>query len=110
LTDLPCPTCQSPLNLRNGVRGPWLGCSRFPKCRGRGKWNELDPAKRADLEKQLAAHEKANPTPIIRTMSGKALTDAKGKPLPDAPTVDQLGGKGNSGEPTDPEPAEEVSV
>ena len=109
LTDLPCPTCQSPLNLRNGVRGPWLGCSRFPKCRGRGKWNELDEAKRAELEKALAAHEKANPTPIIRTMTGKPLTDAKGKPLNDAPTVEQLGGKGG-GEPTEPEPAEEVSV
>ncbi|MFN0132063.1 MAG: type I DNA topoisomerase [Phycisphaerales bacterium] len=93
LTDLPCPTCESPLNLRGGLRGPWLGCSRFPKCRGRGKWAELDEAARAKLEKLLAEHEKANPIPIIRTMTGKALTDAKGKPLPDAPTADVLAGK-----------------
>ncbi|MBL9030671.1 MAG: type I DNA topoisomerase [Phycisphaerae bacterium] len=92
VTELPCPTCQAPLNLRGGVRGPWLGCSRFPKCRGRGKWAELDDATRAKLEQALAEHEKANPIPIIRTMEGKALTDAKGKPLPDAPTVDALAG------------------
>jgi DNA topoisomerase I len=87
-TPLMCPLCQDrPLYLRGGARGPWLSCSGFPKCRGRGKWAELPPEQRADLEKQLAAHEKANPVPVIRTMSGKALTDAKGKPLPTAGVV-----------------------
>ncbi|MBX3385812.1 MAG: type I DNA topoisomerase [Phycisphaeraceae bacterium] len=90
LTDLPCPKCQSPMNLRNGIRGPWLGCSRFPKCRGRGKWAEVPEAQRKTLEEQLVAHEKAHPVPIIKTLGGKPLTDAKGKPLPDAPRVDQL--------------------
>ena len=89
-TELPCPTCEAPLNLRSGVRGPWLGCSRFPKCRGRGKWTELDEAARARLEKQLEALERANPVPVITRLDGRALTDAKGKPLPDAPTVDGL--------------------
>ena len=84
-TDVPCPTCEAPLALRGGARGPWLSCSRFPKCRGRGKWGELPEEKRAALETALAEHELKNPIPIIRTMSGKALTDAKGKPLPDAP-------------------------
>ncbi len=100
LTDLPCPTCQSPMNLRNGLKGPWLGCSRFPKCRGRGKWAEVDEKKRQELEKALEAHEKANKSPIVKTMSGKALTDTKGKALAEAPTVDQLGGAGGEGEPT----------
>ncbi|MEM1330481.1 MAG: DNA topoisomerase [Planctomycetota bacterium] len=90
-TDLPCPICESPLNLRSGVRGPWLGCSRFPKCRGRGKWAELDDAKKAELESALATHEKAHPVPIIvRYSDGTPLTDAKGKPLNDAPLVDEL--------------------
>ncbi len=92
LTDLPCPTCESPLNLRDGLKGPWLGCSRFPKCRGRGKWAELPEAKRAELEKALSEHAKAHPIPIIKTLDGKPLTDASGKPLKDAPTIDQLGG------------------
>lgn len=28
-----CPTCGSPLRLRNGRRGPFVGCSGFPRCR-----------------------------------------------------------------------------
>lgn len=90
-TDLPCPTCEAPLNLRNGVRGPWLGCSRFPKCRGRGKWTELEDDKKAELEKALEAHEKAHPVDtIVRYTDGSALTDKIGKPVKEAPSVDQL--------------------
>ena len=89
-TELPCPKCESPLNLRDGVRGPWLGCSRFPKCRGRGKWAELPEDQRTALTKRLENHQRSNPIPIIRTLDGKALTDEKGKPLADAPTVEQL--------------------
>lgn len=89
-TELICPTCKTrPLYLRGGVRGPWLSCSGFPKCRGRGKWAELPEAERAKLEKAFAAHEKANPAAIIRTMSGKPLTDSHGKPLADAKPVGQ---------------------
>ncbi len=90
VTDLECPNDGGMLNLRNGVRGPWLGCSNFPKCRGRGKWAELDDAKKAELEAALAEHDKAHPIPIITTLDGTPLTDAKGKPLKDAPTVDVL--------------------
>jgi len=98
ITELPCPTCQSPLNLRNGLKGPWLGCSRFPKCRGRGKWADLPEDQRKALEKQLVAHDKANPVSIIKTMDGKALTDERGKPLATAPTVDVLAGKSSEPE------------
>ena len=89
-TELPCQTCDSPLNLRNGARGPWLGCSRFPKCRGRGKWAGIEEQEKSELEKQLAAHEKKHPVITITRMDGKALTDAKGKPLPESPKVDEL--------------------
>lgn len=81
LTDLPCPKDQKPLVLRNGVRGPWLSCSNFPKCRGRGKWAELPDAVREHWEKALAEHEKQHPVPIIRDLEGNPLTDAKGKPI-----------------------------
>ncbi len=90
VTDIPCPKCQSPMNLREGIRGPWLGCSRFPKCRGRGKWADVPEARQKQLEDELAAHAKANPIPIIKTLDGKPLTDSKGKPLPDAPKIEQL--------------------
>ena len=109
VTDLPCPICESPLNLRNGVRGPWLGCSRFPKCRGRGKWAELEEAKRTGLEKQMQAHDKANPIPIIKTMDGVALTDATGKPLQTAKPVEQLSGD-SGGEQTLEAVADEMGV
>ncbi len=107
VTDLPCPTCSSPLNLRTGARGPWLGCSRFPKCRGRGKWAEVPEDKRKALEAELEAHDKANPVPIIRTMDGRALTDPKGKPLPGAPTVEALMPNAGAATSADAEPEAE---
>ena len=89
-TDLPCPACESPLNLRRGIRGPWLGCSRFPKCKGRGKWPELDEATQKELERRLEAHLREHPIPVIETLDGRPLTDENGRPLKDAPTVERL--------------------
>jgi DNA topoisomerase-1 len=80
-TDLPCPKCGEALVLRSGVRGPWLACGAYPKCRGRGKWTELQDDVRKRWDKALAAHLVENPIPIIRTLEGEALTDEKGKPL-----------------------------
>ncbi|MCH2152672.1 MAG: DNA topoisomerase [Phycisphaerales bacterium] len=74
-TELPCGKCDRTLNLRNGKRGPWLGCSGFPKCRGRGKWKELEDEVREDLEKQLAAHEKANPQHIPTRRDGSVIEE-----------------------------------
>ncbi len=91
LTDIPCTKCQSPMNLRDGIRGPWLGCSKFPKCRGRGKWSDVPEPAQKKLEADLAAHAKLHPIPIIKTLDGKPLTDSKGKPLPDAPKIESLG-------------------
>ncbi len=110
VTELPCPICKSPMNLRNGLRGLWLGCSRFPKCRGRGKWNEVPEDHRKALEVTMLNHEKKNPTPIIRTMAGVALTDEKGKPLATAPTVDALGGGAGDAPETLESVADEIGV
>ena len=94
VTDIICTFCKDrPLVLRHGLRGPWLGCSGFPKCRGRGKFAELPPEKQAQLISALDEHLKKNPTPIVRTLAGVALTDSLGKPLPGAPTIQMLGGK-----------------
>ncbi len=90
VTELPCAKCGKPLNLRSGIRGPWLGCSGFPKCRGRGKWAELPEEQRAALEAALAEHDRANPIPVVRTLDGRPLTDKNGKPLKDAPPVEAL--------------------
>lgn len=32
--DQPCPVCGSPMVLRHGRFGPFLGCSRYPECKG----------------------------------------------------------------------------
>ena len=32
--DQPCPKCGSPMTLRHGRFGPFLGCSRYPECKG----------------------------------------------------------------------------
>jgi DNA topoisomerase-1 len=32
--DEKCPKCNAPMKIRRSRRGPFLGCSTFPKCRG----------------------------------------------------------------------------
>ncbi|MEM1424086.1 MAG: topoisomerase DNA-binding C4 zinc finger domain-containing protein, partial [Planctomycetota bacterium] len=90
LTDLECEKCGKQLNLRDGARGPWLGCSGFPKCRGRGKWSELTEEKQKELELELRNLLEKNPIPIIKTLDGRPLTNEKGQPLAEAPKVDDL--------------------
>ncbi len=81
VTDEPCPKCGQPLNLRSGKRGPWLSCSAFPKCRGRGAWTKLDAKTRERLERALAAHERQFPVPILRDLKGRPITDERGQPI-----------------------------
>ncbi|MHC4446939.1 MAG: type I DNA topoisomerase [Planctomycetota bacterium] len=80
-TDLPCPKCGAPLNLRRGKRGPWLGCSTFPKCRGRLGWTKLEKANREALLAELEAHEERGPRVEIRTLDGELI--APGTPVSD---------------------------
>ena len=76
LTELACPKCEAPLNLRRGKRGPWLGCSRFPKCRGRLGWNTLEEKEQKSLERKLAAQERKNPPPkIVRYSNGEEIPE-----------------------------------
>jgi ssDNA-binding Zn-finger/Zn-ribbon topoisomerase 1 len=71
--DVACAKCGSPLVLRRSKRGPWLACSKYPKCRGRLAWNTLDEAKRTALEADLTAHEAKTPTVTIRKVDGTPL-------------------------------------
>jgi DNA topoisomerase-1 len=72
-TDLTCPKCGAPLNLRRGSRGPWLSCSTFPKCRGRLGWGSLDKATRARWEEALGKHEKAHQQKTVRRLDGTPI-------------------------------------
>ena len=81
IESLICEKCESPMNLRNGKRGPWLGCSTFPKCKGRMGWKTLEDDVREELEEALNTHMEANPQVIITTMSGKVIPE--GTPIED---------------------------
>ncbi len=59
--------------LREGARGPWLGCSGFPKCRGRMGWTKLEDEERKALELALKNHLKAHPMPVITRMDGTPI-------------------------------------
>jgi DNA topoisomerase-1 len=72
-TDLQCPKCKAPLNLRRGARGPWLSCSAFPKCRGRRGWASLEEDVKEKWEKALDEHEKAHPQPVISKINGEPV-------------------------------------
>lgn len=74
-TDLSCPKCGGAMNLRRGARGPWLSCSKFPKCRGRLGWLSLDEAERKGLEKALENHERENPQKVIMNSEGNPLSE-----------------------------------
>lgn len=78
---LHCEKCESPMNLRSGKRGPWLGCSTFPKCKGRMGWKTLDEDVLKELEAALEKHEEANPQVIVKTLSGKVIPE--GTPIED---------------------------
>ena len=73
--DVECPKCGAPLNLRSGRRGPWLGCSKFPKCRGRLAWTSLEETKQAELIKELAAHERAHPKVVLSRHDGSVIPE-----------------------------------
>jgi len=69
-TDLACPKCGAPLYLRTGKRGLWLGCSKFPKCRGRLPWAQLDPATGAHWEQIMEQHLAAHPQVTLTMTDG----------------------------------------
>lgn len=76
ITDIKCTKCQSQLNLRRGAKGPWLSCSKFPKCKGRMSWVSLDGEIKKKLEHALEIHEKNNPTSVLKTISGDVVENA----------------------------------
>jgi DNA topoisomerase-1 len=84
VTDLVCEKCGEPLAVRRGKnnRPPWLGCTGFPKCRGRGSWAGLDEAKQAELEKALDVNDRENPVRVpARASTGEAIPE--GTPVAD---------------------------
>jgi len=90
--ELRCPKCGSPLNLRRSKRGPWLGCSKYPKCRGRVAWKTLSDEKKKQLELRLMNHEKEHPQPTLRKLDGTPVgEDHRPEPIGPADPGDPAG-------------------
>ena len=81
-TDIECEKCGGFLNLRDGKRGPWLGCSKFPKCRGRGAFTKLGEKVQKDLRKQLADHMESQQTLVLTRRDAQTVVE-DGTPLSD---------------------------
>jgi DNA topoisomerase-1 len=81
-TTIACSTCGSPLYLRGGKRGPWLGCSKYPKCRGRGAMNKLSPEDLAQVEAliPLLKEEGAKAQELVAKIIGDNPATAGKKP------------------------------
>ena len=75
LTDMPCPRCGAPLNLRRGGKGLWLSCSKYPKCSGRLGWSSLEKDTQNRWEKRFDEHEKAHPRSVIRKLDGTPVQE-----------------------------------
>jgi DNA topoisomerase-1 len=52
-TTVACDKCGSPMILRDSKRGPFLGCSTFPKCRNTKMMKKLEGADLAQVEKLI---------------------------------------------------------
>ena len=49
-THIVCPKCGGQMLLRDGKRGPWLGCGKFPKCRAMSMLGKLSPEDKAKID------------------------------------------------------------
>ena len=80
-TDVPCPNCGQPLDLRRShYHGPWTLCPSYPDCLGRVGWSTLEEGKQDELAATLVEHEKAHPQRKVHTRDGKEY-EADGEPL-----------------------------
>ena len=55
-----CPKCEGDMVLRYSRRGPFLGCARFPKCKGTKKISP-ELAEKLGLKVKKGKQEKENP-------------------------------------------------
>jgi len=82
-TTIRCEKCgEGILLLRGGKRGPWLGCSRFPKCRGMKNVSKLEGADKAQVEAllPLLKEESAKAQEMVAKILGANPTANNGKP------------------------------
>jgi len=111
LIETPCPKCGAQLNLRRSGKGPWLSCSKYPKCRGRLGFKALPPEQQKNLDLLMLNHEKANPVPILRKLDGTVIREGElpavsgdGSATGNGNGTGSDNGNGDSGNPPPDEP------
>jgi DNA topoisomerase-1 len=94
-TGIACEKCGKPLYLRDGKRGPWLGCSGYPKCRGRGSMEKLSADDRRQVEAliPLLKDEAAKSQELIAKIIGEnpAAPSARKGPITTDIDCDECG-------------------
>ncbi|HEV8606216.1 MAG TPA: type I DNA topoisomerase [Tepidisphaeraceae bacterium] len=81
-TAIKCEKCGGQMVLRDGKRGPWLGCATFPKCRGIKTMAKLQGEELKHVEslvpalKQSAAEAQA----LVAKVMGSAALPSNGVP------------------------------
>ena len=81
-TNVPCAKCGSPMLLRDSKRGPFLGCSRFPKCRSTRQVKKLEGEQLKAVEAllPLLKDNAAEAQAAAAKVGAAAATQAAGKP------------------------------
>jgi DNA topoisomerase-1 len=71
-TSIPCDKCGSPMLLRDSKRGPFLGCSSFPKCRSTKMVKKLegDQLKQVEALLPMLKDEAARNQQLITKITG----------------------------------------
>lgn len=92
-TSVPCEKCGSPMKLRNSKRGPFLGCSAFPKCRATRQVAKIEGPTREYLDKLIpllneSSAESAKLAAAVSSQFAGQLPEgaAAAKSLDNAPT------------------------
>jgi DNA topoisomerase-1 len=82
-TTVPCEKCGSPMILRDSKRGPFLGCSSFPKCRSTKMMKKLvgDELKQVEALVPLLKEEGSKAAEMAAKVLGENPTAAKAKPI-----------------------------
>ncbi|HXE55076.1 MAG TPA: topoisomerase DNA-binding C4 zinc finger domain-containing protein, partial [Tepidisphaeraceae bacterium] len=88
-TTIKCEKDGGVLLLRDGKRGPWLGCANFPKCRGMKNLSKLEPdqKKQAEALVPLLKEGAARSAEMIAKITGEnPVTNANGNGHHNVPT------------------------
>jgi DNA topoisomerase-1 len=82
-TTVACEKCGSPMILRDSKRGPFLGCSAFPKCRSTKMVKKLEGADLAQVEAlvPLLKEEGAKAAELAAKVLGENPAAARAKPI-----------------------------